>query len=489
MSMIKSIRLQLTLWYIASISLLVLLFGGIAFFSFKSILVHNLDQTLYNGGKILDASLAEYRLKHEHDPRSLYEPSAEGDEFFVDEIDEEIREIFFINTAYIQLLTLPHTFGSEPQLIVKSESLENRRLPLSHQAYQTIQDSPYATETLENFFAFPLRVLSLRVHDMEGRPYILQIGMSLQDIQGTLRNLLSIFAVLFPALLVILSVLGYVFMKRAFSPVKRMVDLTKRITAEDLSLRLEPLDSRDEIGELAATLNDMIARLERSFNQIKQFSGDVAHELRTPLTELKCNAEVALRHDRPPAEYREALQNVIADVEYLQHIIEDLLLLARIDTQRFSLSLTPVALNEVFFEVFEGLHPLAMQKQLALQFEEVDAVDIPAERGLLKEVVTNVMLNAIQYTPPGGAITFSLHQVNGQAVFTITDTGLGIPEEHLPYIFDRFYRVEQSRSHDTGGSGLGLAIVHKIVTVHHGTISVQSTEGQGTTFQVTLPCA
>ena len=218
--MIKSVRLQLTLWYIGSISLLILIFGGITFFSFKSILVSNLDQVLYNGGKILEASLAEYTLKYEHDPRSLYEPAEEGDEFFVDEIDEEIQEIFYINVAYIQLLVVPDTYRPEPQLIVKSETLEDRRLPFSQHAYQALQDSPYWAETITTLFSFPLRVLSLQVHDMEGHPYILQLGMSLQDIQITLRNLLSIFGVLFPALLVILSVLGYVFMKRAFSPVK-----------------------------------------------------------------------------------------------------------------------------------------------------------------------------------------------------------------------------------------------------------------------------
>ncbi|GAK56789.1 heavy metal sensor signal transduction histidine kinase [Candidatus Vecturithrix granuli] len=486
--MIKSVRLQLTLWYIGSISLLIVIFGGIAFFSFKSILMSNLDQMLYNGGKILEASLAEYTLKHEHDPRSLYEPTEQGDEFFVDEIDEEIQEIFYINVAYIQLLAVPFTYEPEPFLIVKSATLEERRLPFSQQAYQALQDSPYWAETITNLFAFPLRVLNLQVHDMEGRPYILQLGMSLQDIQTTLRKLLSVFGLLFPILLTALSVLGSVFMKRAFSPVKRMVELTKRITAEDLSHKLDPIESRDEIGELAVTLNDMIARLERSFKQIAQFSGDVAHELKTPLAELKCNAEVALRRDRPPEQYRTALQDVIDDVGRLQHIIEDLRLLARMDAHTFPLTFSPVALNDVFLEVFETLHPLATQKHLAVHFEEIEAVNIQGERGLLTRVISNLLLNAIQYTPEGGEISFSLYRDDGHAVFAIADTGIGIPEEALPAIFDRFYRVEQSRSHDTGGSGLGLSIVQKIVEMHHGSIAVSSIIGKGTSFRVSLPC-
>jgi two-component system OmpR family sensor kinase len=307
MKMIKSVRLQLTLWYIGSISLLVLTFGVIAFFSLETTLVRNLDQTLYNGGKILEESLSEYTLKNEHDPRSLYEPSEEGDEFFLDKINEEASEIFFVSIAYVQLRVFSEVFDPDLRVIAKTITLEDRVLPLSHDAYHTIKDHPYFPKTVTDLFPFPLRVISLQVHDHDGRTYILQLALSLQDVHTTLRDLLLIFAILFPALLSILSALGYVFMKRAFLPIKKMVAITRSITAEDLSLRLDPLDSRDEIGELAETLNDMIARLERSFKQIRQFSGDVSHELKTPLTELKCNAEVVLRKKRTQEEYQTAL--------------------------------------------------------------------------------------------------------------------------------------------------------------------------------------
>ncbi len=485
---IKSIRLQFTFWYIGSISLLVVIFGGIALLSFRSILVSNLDRILYNGGKILAAGLSEYTLQDTDNPQSLYDPE-EKEEFFIDEIDEEIDEIFYINEAYIQLLADPRTYAPNLSLIAKTKTLNDRRLPLSLEAYQALQDSDYQAETIQHFFDFPLRMLSLQVHDMEGRSYILQLGMSLQDTHTTLRNLFSIFGALFPTLLVILSVLGYVFMKHVFSPVKRMVALTKQITAEDLSHRLDPTESRDEIGELAVTLNEMIARLERSFKQITQFSGDVAHELKTPLAELKCNAEVALRHDRSPEEYRVALLHVIADVEQLQHIIEDLLLFAKLDAQTFVLTSTPVALNEVFFEVFEALYPLAAEKHLALHFEEIEPAEIHGERRLLVRAIANLMQNAIHYTAAGGEIRFSLHCDAGYAIFTIADTGIGIPADALPSIFDRFYRVEQSRSHETGGSGLGLSIVQKIVEIHHGEIAVSSLVSKGTTFRISLPCS
>ena len=484
--MIKSIRLQFTLWYIGSISLLALIFGGIAFVSFQSVLVNNLDQMLYNGGKILAEGLAEYTLQNAQDPQSLYD-AAEG-EFFVDEMDEEIHEIFYINEAYIQLLAAAEAYAPNLPVISKTTTLNAQRLPLSQKTYQAIQNADYHAETVTNLFAFPLRMLSLQVYDRDGRPYILQLGMSLQETDTTLQHLLSILGALLPSLLVTLSLLGYVFMKRVFSPVKRMVALTKQITAEDLSHRLDPAESRDEIGELAATLNDMITRLERSFKQIAQFSGDVAHELKTPLAELKCNAEVALRHERPVEEYRDALRHVIADVEQLQKIIEDLLLLAKLDAQALALTFAPVELNDVFLEAFEALHPSAAQKHLAVRFEEIDAASIPGERRLLLRAFTNLILNAIQYTPDGSEIRFALRRHAEEAIFTISDTGIGIPAEALPAIFDRFYRVEQSRSHATGGSGLGLSIVQKIVEIHHGTITVSSIVNAGTTFDLKFPC-
>ena len=484
----KSVRLQLTFWYIGSISFLVVIFGAIALVSFQTVLIHNLDQTLYNGGKILEEALSEFTLKDEDDVTSLYEPSSDGDEFFVDEIDGEVEEIFFVSVAYIQLLAFPEEFDSTPQIVAKTESLAEQRLPFSYEAYESIGEKPYHAETVTDLFPFALRVLSLEVQDADERPYILQLALSLQEVNATLRNLLVIFGTLFPILLIILSVLGFVFMKRAFFPIKRMVALTRKITAEDLSLRIESVESRDEIGELAETLNEMIARLERSFKQIKQFSGDVAHELKTPLAELKCNAEVALRRNRTPEEYQEALQNVIEDVEQLRQIVEDLLLLAKMDARSLPLNFTPVALNEIFLKVFEQMHPHAQKKQLAINFEEIDPAMLSGDKCLLKQMLANLISNAIRYTPSGGAITFALQTQDDHAVLTITDTGIGIPQEALPHIFDRFYRVEQSRSHDTGGSGLGLSIVQRIVEIHQGNISVSSTEGKGTTFRVSLPC-
>jgi heavy metal sensor kinase len=278
-------------------------------------------------------------------------------------------------------------------------------------------------------------------------------------------------------------------MKGAFTPIKKMVAVARRITAEDLSLRIESLHSHDEIGELANTLNEMIARLEQSFNQIKHFSADVSHELKTPLAKLKCHAEVTLRRERTRQEYQHALTKINEDIEKLQKIIENLFFLVRMDDKHIPLSFIPLALHDVFFTVFEELQPLATKKAVGIVFEDIAPVTVEGALSLLKHAFTNLLLNSIQYTPSGGEITVSLRREDDDAVLTITDTGIGISKEALPYIFDRFYRADPSRSDETGGAGLGLAIAQKSIEFHDGAISVQSHAGHGTTFRASLPCS
>ncbi|NOX32125.1 MAG: HAMP domain-containing protein [Deltaproteobacteria bacterium] len=486
--MIKSVRLKLTFWYIGSITSLLLLFGLIVYFSLKTILNGNLDKLLYNGGKILERSFSEYMLQHADDPHSLYTIEAGEKTFFIDNIDNEARENFFVDTVYIQLLTFPKAEKISYSIIARTSSLKNRLLPLSPYAYKSCMSHTSFFETLPHLFSFPVRMISLPVYDKDNHSYILQIALSMQHVNNTLEELFFVFCVSFPLVLIVVAGIGHVFMKQAFSPIRRMVAVTRNITSEDLSLRLDPVDSHDEIGELADTLNAMIDRLEQSFQQMTQFSGDVSHELKTPLAQLKCNAEIALRKPRTSGEYQQALRNTIEDTDQLQTIIDDLLFLTKIDSKSWSSSFITVALHEVFLDVFETMYGLVQQKRLAIKFETMDAVLIPGDRGLLRRMFINLISNAIQYTPSGGVIVLSLRKAGHQAVLTITDSGIGIPEAALPHIFDRLYRVDPSRSNDTGGSGLGLAIVDTIVARHNGKILVNSTPGHGTIFQVSFPC-
>lgn len=480
--MIHSIRAKLTLLYIGSLCVLILLFTVIAFLGLRYVLLKNMDTTLYDNAK---------RVEHEVfiSPPVSFKLQSILTGGYDRELARELKNLFPASIVYVQVLKVPDKEEQIPNILARSENLQGKALPLSRTTYQRIRtEKIHVIERVEDdaIFDEPLRLITLATRDVSGQQYLLQLGMSLHSIGETLAHLTGIILILFPLLVLITSFFGYGFMKKAFSPVHRMVTLAENITAEDLSRRIESVNSHDEIGELANTLNSMIARLERSFIQIRQFSGDVSHELKTPLNAIICAIEVALRHTRTGEDYQYILRCLLEETGKLRNIVENLLFLARMDAQERSLALRPLALDEVVTEVYEAHYKLAAQRQITLRLKQVDFIEITGEAGLLNRAFSNLVLNAIMYTEANGVVELSLEQEDNTAIFTVTDTGRGIPEESLPYIFDRFYRADQSRSSDTGGTGIGLAIVKKIVDAHKGHIDVSSKPGAGTRCRIFL---
>jgi heavy metal sensor kinase len=243
----------------------------------------------------------------------------------------------------------------------------------------------------------------------------------------------------------------------------------------------------DEIGRLAGAFNEMLSRLDRSFRQIQQFSADASHELKTPLTTIRGEAEVALLGELSPQEYRRTLQSIVEEVERMGAVVDNLLTLARADADQVRLVREPVPLHEVVMSVFEGLEGVSRRKGVSLDLDSIDEAYCLGDALWLQQVVTNLVTNAVKYTPAGGKVGLSLAADGDWARLTVRDTGVGIPPEHLPHIFDRFYRVDSGRSRDSGGTGLGLSIVHWVVGSHDGTIEAESRAGHGSTFTVRLP--
>jgi signal transduction histidine kinase len=482
--MFRSVRAKFTFWYIGSFFVLLLLSFGVTDFIFHQVALESIDNGLYDGVKRLEQAL----------PTCFSNDWYEQKERFNDCFDKQLRKLFTTEIILAQLTDFPE--NGETTILAKSYTLQEKTFPFSQAAYQAIKNNTPLFETVgkpDFTFATEIRLLTLLITINNARPYILQFGTILGEeekfISGSQNPLAArphIFIVVFPILLIIITYLGYFFMKKAFAPIHKIVTLAKNITAEDLSHRIESVKSSDEIGELADTFNEMIARLEHSFKQIRQFSGDVAHELKTPLTVIKGEIEVALRKERKTEEYHDILTSLAEETEKLRTIVEDLLFLSRMDAHSIPLSFTELSLDELLLEVYEDSYRLAERKQVALSLRNVESVKIMGDAGLLKRLFSNLILNAIRYTPAGGKVELFLRQNPDTAVWTITDTGIGIPEDQLQYIFDRFYRVDRSRSHETGGSGLGLAIVQKIVEAHEGKIEVTSEVGKGTTFRILL---
>ena len=270
---------------------------------------------------------------------------------------------------------------------------------------------------------------------------------------------------------------------RLFRPLEKIATLARQISrADDLSRRLPDTGRDDEIGDLTMVLNQTLARLESLFRTQQRFLADVSHELRTPLTTIRGNVDLMRRMGGAD---QESLDDIQAELDRMTRLVNDLLLLARADAGGLPIERQPVELDTVLLDVYRQLSLL--KKPVDIVLEEVDQVQVSGDADRLKQLILNLADNAVKYTPPGGAVRLSLSKAAGEAHLQISDTGIGISEEDLPYIFERFYRVDKARTRAHGGSGLGLSIAKWIVDVHGGRIHAESDAGEGTTFHVILP--
>lgn len=483
-----SVRTRLVLWYIASITLLFIVMLNITYGIFSHA-IYSSDVTAR-----LDEILLEKAQRAGSNIALHSGPFALSAERYSSLFGRWIGYDVFLNPACGQLRDFPDSFGDEPLIIIRNSALEGKFIPLTQAAYANLSRGMHSIETIGNVFQYPLRVVTLLVRDREGHRYALQIGMSMQYVSTTLGNVLLKFFIWGPFLILIISLMGYLFVKASLKPVRDMVSFAREITAEDLSRRVPVVETDDEIGELSTTLNDMIARLEKSFEQVRQFSDDVSHELKTPLAVIRGEIEVALKAERSGDEYRATLASILEESQKLELIMENLLFLSRLDVKKTKICWSDIALDELLMEVFEELAPLGKERGIRFSLRKVDEVSIRADGGLMKRLLVNLIQNALKYTKEGGKVEVSLEDdssahggVESETVLIVSDTGIGIPRIDLPHIFDRFYRVDKSRSGKTGGSGLGLTIVKKILDIHHGRIVVKSTVGSGSVFFVYLP--
>jgi heavy metal sensor kinase len=308
----------------------------------------------------------------------------------------------------------------------------------------------------------------------------------LADVDRELARLAAVLGLAIPAALGLAGVLGYWLARKALVPVEELRRSTHDITAERLYNRLPVTNPSDELGGLAITINQMIERLERSFAEVRRFTADASHELRTPLTVIRSEAEAALTKN-PAPEQQHLLGSILEECDRLTRLTDQLLMLSRDDAgvgKQIRGSLDLVALVS---GVVENMRPLAEAKGLTLNGRFNVSLPAAGDTARLRQVFYNLLDNAIKYTPSGGRVEVSAERQGASAVVTIRDTGEGIAAEHLPHIFERFYRVDQSRSRSQGGTGLGLSIARSIVSAHGGTIQVASAPGEGARFTVVLP--
>jgi heavy metal sensor kinase len=281
---------------------------------------------------------------------------------------------------------------------------------------------------------------------------------------------------------------GYFLAGHVLSPVAAMAGRAREITAESLAKRLPVDNAQDEFGRLATVFNDTLSRLEDAFGRLRRFTADASHELRTPLTAMRSVGEVALRNTLETAAYRDVIGSMLEEVDRLTRLVESLLILTRADSGKFQLAPETLDLGVLAGNVIDQLRVLADEKQQHLSLEASIQIHVMGDAALIRHALMNLIHNAIKYTPNGGTITVEVNRMNSdQAVIEVRDTGPGIPAAHRDRIFDRFYRVDASRSREEGGVGLGLAIARWAIEANSGRIDLASDGRNGSSFRVLLP--
>ena len=333
----------------------------------------------------------------------------------------------------------------------------------------------------------PYRMVNTPVYRDGSLAYIIQLGTHLRFVRKSLSNFKGNILAVFPIILVLGSLGGWILAKKSVSPIGYIASRTTTITSKTLSERLNPRGTGDEMDDLIGTINGMIARLEGSFKRMAEFTADVSHELKTPLCALRGEAELLLSKERGIQEYQEGLIHFIERFDYLNRMVNDLILLSKSDSSQVELNLVPLRLDLLVQDIANLFQVFAEQKNIGLDIDLCQETTVMGDKMRLQQLFTNLIDNAVKFTPDGGSIRIRAERDGGFAKIEVGDTGMGIPEEERENIFKRFYRVDKSRSKEIGGVGLGLSIAEWIAHAHHGKIEVRSEPNQGSTFIVYLP--
>lgn len=452
-----TLRMRLTIWYTLLMALTLMFFGGYLYFRLEHSLLAQIDAALQ-----VAASQA------------------------ITNLDEENGYLAFQNTETSQLMAERLSqAGFAVRLVTPNGTIQDgfgryKEIPSfipTATGYQTVGTS----ETRWRIYSQP-------VPSPSGFTVVwLQVAQSLAALQEAVNNLLTQMLLGLPFVVALAALGGYWLADRALQPVDRIMRTVQAISANQLSQRIGYVGPQDEIGRLATMFDQMLDRLQAAFEREQRFTADAAHELRTPLAILKGQIGMLLSRPRTVIEYESALHDLEGEVDRLIRLSTDLLLLARLDQKRLPWKPQEVDLSELLHVTVEQMLPLAKNKGLGVSETIPSELLVLGDPDYLIRLFLNLLDNAVKYTPSGGQVSLQAGRDQGTIWVAVSDTGPGIPPEHLSHIFERFHRVEEARSRYTGGAGLGLAIAYEIARWHGGTIHVRSDIGSGTTFTVHLP--
>ncbi len=470
--MLDSVRTRLTLWYVGVLALVLLTFS----IGVHILLAHNLQQRLDTELHNTIVTLTEM-IERE---RAEGETSSEAAKSVLEEVYAPLQTIFI--------------YDSQGQLAANKPAVTGAALTLSLPLAANISDNvSFATLPIKQNDKAEMRVARQAIHlKADSSPYFIIVAQPLESLTAELILVRKIFYLVVPLALLLAGAGGWLLARKSLAPVVEMSAQARQLSAENLNERLPVANPRDELGQLAATFNDLLGRLNSSFERQRQFMTDASHELRTPLYVARTAAEVTLEQPaRNEAEYRDALAMIAAQTQRLTRIVEDMFTLARADAGQRELLITDFYLDELMTETSRAVSVLAQNKGINFSWEIMPNIQQRGDEELLRQMLLNLLDNAIKYTPAGGSIHLSLASTNSGDEIVVTDTGIGIPAAAQPHIFDRFYRVDKARTRteegNGSGTGLGLAIARWIAEAHQGSLVLRRSDESGSVFVVILP--
>lgn len=449
------IRIRLTFWYVAIFSITLIIYSVFLFAFISHKVMKNTDADI----------LAEARECKSIFLEEVTKPSFE-------ELDEELKGINY----YLQIYSI------NGNLLYSSANLYNTNIPVDTGSYNAIEHEKFVFQDIRLFKHTKVRVLLYPIITEGIVKYYMCLGMPLNEIEGFLNMLKLILTIVTPIFIIVTSWGGIVIAGKAMKPVDDIINAARRIEAGNLAEQIRIKTKNDEIGKLAETFNEMLQRLNKTFNALTNFSQNVSHELKTSLTIMKSGIEINIKEEKSASDYKELLISLLEEINQMARVIDDLLLTSLSDVRSIKASFTQINISTLLMETIDFLSVLAQDKGVLFDHNIQDGITMIGNERLLKRAFSNLIDNAIKFTPKGKRVFTSAVRQDSKIIINITDQGIGIPEEDISKIFDRFYR---SKTSNAKGHGLGLSIAKWIIELHQGKVDITSS-AQGTNFQITF---
>jgi heavy metal sensor kinase len=480
--MLESMRARLTLWYTGVLALVLVTFAVATYTYLARAARERTDQSLADTAASV---ISNFTAESNDEDQSGDDAAAEVARNF----QFSDRQVVILDgSSHLIAASIPPTSVGSKVLFPEATMLTQSLRGLVEAAARSGRAFTTVTGQREGIRAFASTVES------RGRRYTVAVALPLHEQAEALEQARQAFYAAVPLSLLIASLGGYFIARRSLAPVVTMGDRATRIGASNLNERLPEAGARNELGRLARIFNELLARLDNSFEQQRRFMADASHELRTPVAIVCGESEVALSQaERSPDEYRESLAILHDEGRRLTRIVEDLFMLARADAGQYHSDFTNFYLDETVSDCMRAVRSLAARRQIELHYENAgDELLMRGDEGLIRRLLLNLLDNAIKYTPQGGQVSVEIGRDGPRYALRVADTGSGIPAEAQPHIFERFYRVDKARSRAGeagGGAGLGLSIASLIAELHGGRVTLERSDERGSTFLSSLPAS